>query len=244
MLLIVDDSNGIEWLVRPDGSVTRAVRVDEERLATDPSAVVRLHGRPALRLLVRAGPRDRSCPHLARALDGHLHRPPVGPEPWGRRGGVGSLTVARPRPRGLVGARRRTAAGGLAQATQRGSVRNGPADEPLFWSRPDGSDTLALHSLGEDGEWQLAEVFAPFASHTLTLYLTPDDALVVREAVGPSGGGYASRIWRSDARGQGEWTLAYDSAGQATDGRRGERRLVSAKGAPSRSSTAPCGSAR
>ena len=242
VLLIVDDSNGIEWLVRPDGSVTRVERSDEEVLAADPRLwfgclVDRRAAWCALDPETDTMHKWRgrwigTSTDLASAVP-----PGSGAEPWGRSPSPGPDLEAWWERDGV---RQRAV---LAESQRRGSVRNGPVDEPLYWSSPRRSGILTLHSLGDDGTWDRSEVDAPFRSDWLTVHLTPTDALVVREAVWTDSGDFTSRIWRSEARGDGEWTLAHDSTGHVPWATRATT-TSTPRARPSRSSTATCGWAR
>ena len=227
VLLVIDDSNGGEWLVYEDGSATRVERVVEDRPADEPRQWFEcLSGVDDRRRGVRwmsTPRRPTSGAHRGRetlrprstasgsGCGSSAVHPGVGVEPWGRefttengdqvawfyREGVRETHLLGSNPE--------------AEDADRlgGGAVLGATEDLLYWSNVRGTDELTFH-VGDDGgaSWRDIEQTLPSSgSADRELLGTPDGAVVLRRITeqGPS---VRARVWRLaslEERHAGSW---------------------------------------
>ena len=222
VLMLVDDANGGEWLVREDGTVSRRLpRVVEERLADEPRQWFEcLSGEVqatwcALDVADETvyewrGPWSATPGNTLSAVT-----PGAGIEPWGRQlldASEGALVAWFD----LDGVRRTRvlaspdAAGVAPERLVADRVLGTLEDDLLYWSHVPRSDDLVFH-VGDDGgaNWRTIEQSLPTSSVTTEEILaTPEGGIILRhvEYTSPT---LQVTMWRLGSLEEGEWTLAY-----------------------------------
>jgi hypothetical protein len=225
LLLVVDDSNGYEWLVRDDGTITTLARDFDEvapaatRLWFQCLAVTghSTGGAPEpndARMAWCALDPDADTVHVwGRPWDGSLFSGEDAPSaaspadglPWGLRW-VDGLQVWWESD----GSRHYH---DLGPATASDVVTNGPPGEISFWSWVKGSDTVTVFTSSDQGAtWQETHLGVPFRpTYGLDLAWTPDGDLVGRQPDdGNPSQGYGQRFWRADHADGGSFELVYE----------------------------------
>jgi hypothetical protein len=207
MFLLHDESNGGAFLIGTDGVVRRVSRVDTPMQPTDPrlwfqclSAV-----RPDEPTWCALDPEQSTAYPMDGSWGNGLDasRPDAGEEPWGIRLGSGDTLeawwdVGGARPwRPLPGSRTGSV----------GVVRSPPGGGPMWWSWPDGSQTLDL-LVGRDrsAPWQVVARAAPQTySAYVALNGTPDGGLLAVRSWP------RTQIWRADDLEADAFSLVYDA---------------------------------
>jgi hypothetical protein len=230
LLLVVDDANGYEWIVRDDGSITALERDFDEVAPAEP--------RLWFQCLAVTGHSSGGAPEPddARmawcALDPAVDTVHVWGEPWdgSEFSGEDAPSAASPAhglPWGLRwvdgllvwweadGSRRYH---DLGPATATGVVANGPPGQMSFWSWLKGSDTLTIYtSSDQGGSWRETDLVVPFRpAYALALSWTPGGDLVGRQdnAFYPDGDpneGDGLRLWRASPVDGGTFEVVYES---------------------------------
>jgi hypothetical protein len=230
LLLVVDDANGYEWLVRDDGTIAALERDFNQVPATDPRLWFVCLGSTGHTAAGGALPYDAQstwCALDPRASRVHMWTgrwtrtiddsesvvsPEGGVEPWGYRDPTNGPAPGPPDP-GLVawwdvdGARHYQ---DLSPAVRRGPVRNAPPGLISFWSSEPGSSSLTIHTSSDRGSsWQTAELREPARPPRTTsyydVYWTPGGALLAR--LSESGGLW---IWRAELTDDGAFEPVYE----------------------------------
>jgi hypothetical protein len=225
VLLVVDDSNGGEWLIHDDGSSVRLPRVVEDRPATEPRRWFQcLSGEDqstwcALDLEAQVVYEWRGG--WAAGLNTTASAVPPGSaaEPWGRdlldsshgaldawwyRDGVRQTRVLATPPQ---------SAQGKPEPFHVGMVHGAAGDDLTYFSWVPGSGSLQLHVSEDRGlTWRSDETPAP---DTRGLYLdmehTPEGALIVRDQIYDETDTIVRVVlWRLDP-GDDAWVKVHDS---------------------------------
>jgi hypothetical protein len=240
LLLIVDDANGYEWLVRDDGTVTPLDRDFDEVPAADPRFWFVCLGNTG-----RTGPGGQATPFDTQptwcALDPkadtvHIWQGPwagtlddsrstvspgAGVVPWGFRDPTYSAGQSPPVDRHLVawwevdGSRQYRDFG---PSTARGVVLNAPPGVMSLWSWLKGSPTLTVFTLSEEGgPWETTELAVAFRpTWGFSLIWTPGGDLIGRQddAFYPDGSrreGEGLRLWRASPDDGGTFEVVYEA---------------------------------
>lgn len=240
VLLVVDDSNGGEWLVRQDASAEPLPRFVEDR----PDAGSRqwfecLSGQDRLTWCafdpLTEAVYEASGPWSAvPGSDLAALSPQAGHEPWGRE-------LLDPDTEGPLTAwwyadgvrRTRVLAESFPRAGRAGPVRGADEGDLVYWTHVTGEDRMRFY-VGDDlGEsWRTIEQTYPddtAAEGQVTVLATPEGAVILRELL-EAGGIARTRIWRLDSLEEGEWVLAHDTGGSARWADTGEERPLTVIG--------------
>ena len=221
VLMLVDDANGGEWLVREDGTVSKRLKhVVEERPANEPRqwfqclsgdvqatwCAVDVAGETVYEW---RGPWTGSPGNTLSAVS-----PGAGIEPWGRQlldASEGALVAwwdqdGVRRTRVLASPE---AAGIDPERLVADMVLGTPEEDLLYWSHVPRSDDLVFH-VGDDGgaSWRTIEQSLPTSAvSTEEILATPGGAVILRhvEHGTPS---LQVTMWRLDSLEEGEWSLA------------------------------------
>jgi hypothetical protein len=240
LLLVVDDSNGYEWLVRDDGTITALARDFDEVTPSDPRLWFTCLGSTG-----RTGPGGQALPFDAQltscALDpdtdtAHIWQAPwagtlddspsvahpgSGVVAWGIQDGTYGPGRPLPDAQPLVawwetgGSRHYQ---DLGVPTVRGVVDNAPRGVMSVWSWVKGSPTLTVFTSTDEGDtWQATELAVRFRpSYAVAFSWTPDGALVARQnTIYPDGSANeldGLRIWRADFVDGGTFDVVYEAA--------------------------------
>jgi hypothetical protein len=239
LLLVVDDSNGYEWLVRDDGTITPLARDFDDVPATDPQLWFMCLGNTG-----RLSPGGAATPFDAQptwcALDPDANEvhiwqgdwagtlddspslvdPGSGVSPWGIRDPVVSPErPADPDPHlvawWVTGESRQYE--DLGRATISGAVGNAPRGVMSLWSWVKGSPTLTVFTSTDQGDtWQTTRLTVSFRPSYDSLFWTPGGALVVRQNTiyrdGSANEVDGLRIWRADFVDGGGFEAMYEAA--------------------------------
>lgn len=227
VLLVSDFSNGGEWLVREDGSVTEVERVVEDRLAEEPrewfECLSTEVARPDYLSTWCALDPDTATAYEWRdpwsqdpGLVGSAVNPGTGLEPWGRA----LMSVDGDRELMawfyLDGERRTRllASGPVGSGFQgfTGDMVLGATEDLLYWSHVRGTDELTFH-VGDDGgaEWRdIVQTMPSSEVSTEELMATPEGAVLLRH-VTEHGDYLQARIWRLESLEAGTWELVHDT---------------------------------
>jgi hypothetical protein len=230
VLLLVDDANGGEWLVRADGSVSKRLpRVVEERTFEEPRSWFSC-------LSTEVRPPDYVgtwCAYDAAAETVYewrgawsdspgFARPTVNPgagiEPWGRElldASGGDLVAWWYRDGERL---TRTLASRPGDGTKLvGDMVLDAREDLIYWSHVIGTNALTFHIGDDRGEsWRtIAQTLPTRTVGTEEILATPEGAIILRhvEYGLPT---VQVTIWRLGSLEQGEWTLAY--SGELAEG--------------------------
>lgn len=194
LFLVVDISNGHEWLVGLDGTLRPVKRVFEELSPDDPRLWFQCAGRWR-QTWCALDPTTATAYEWPPDWDGSAARPDSGDRPWG----------ANPEPRATSATGRLEAwwdtAGGrqvrtLAEVTKGDYVLGSPPGEMSLWAREDGYSLDFYTSRDGGASWQKV---------TRAADDLPSGDLQVRRAPGGTYFVYTTyprlRVWRGDASG-------------------------------------------
>lgn len=226
LLLVVDDSNGYEWLVRDDDTITALgrdfdeVAPDEPRLwfqclaVTGHSSGGAAEPDTARMAWCALDPAGDTVHVWGRPWDGSLFSGEDAPSaaspadglPWGLRW-VDGLQVWWESD----GSRHYHE---LGPATACGVVANGPPGEMSFWSWVKGSDTMTVFTSSDQGaSWQETHLGMPFRpTYSLDLAWTPGGDLLGRQTDddGDPSQGFGLRLWRAERVDGGSFELVHE----------------------------------
>ena len=204
LFLVVDQSNGGEWLIDEDGIVRTVAWVDSELRPTDPRLWFQCPSR--WRHTWCALDPDTATAYMwPRAWDGSAVRPGMGDRPWG----------ANPEPRatgssGRLEAWWDTTRGRqlktLAMVHEGDYILDTPPGEMAYWSQPDGTGTVDLHTSRDGGgSWEVDTREAPDFPEGMQVRRSPDGAYLATST-------YPQLIvWRAEATG-GPFRMVYEQA--------------------------------
>lgn len=220
VLLVVDDSNGGEWLIREDGSSSRPTRVVSDTEVAEPRRwFVCLSGEDqstwcaidveAEIVYERRGAWSGTPTSTLSAVS-----PATGTEPWGRE-----LIASRADP--LLawwyedGQRRaRTLVDRHPTELSAGAVLGADEGDLLYWAHGRGDDLMRFF-VGDDlgSSWRTIEQRYPAdsTSETLVDLLATPEGTVLMRSIDEVPAGARTRIWRLDSLEEGEWTLVHDT---------------------------------
>jgi hypothetical protein len=233
LLLLVDGSNGGEWLVRDDGTVTRQARSSDASPTGDPRSwfvcMTNFDNPPGVQ---PDTPSNSWCKLDAAANTVHV----MGSTWWGMDEiGHDTVSVVSPAsgsPRWglrnqsfdrLVGwwdadGTRHAKDFGAAKAS--GTVANAPVGTMAYWAWQKGSPRLTLFLSSDQGtSWQKSTVpvpFRPISPYTFDLSWTPDGALIARQedafelTDGSGSTVFGIRLWRSPTPEGGAFTKVHE----------------------------------
>jgi hypothetical protein len=237
MLLVVDDSNGYEWLVRDDGTITTLARDFSEVPAADPRlwfACLATHGHSS------GGAPDDDAVATWCALDpkaNRLHiwegpwsstlddtRSVVSPDaavPWGFRDPTNGPGPGPADP----GLSAWWESGGsrqyhdLSDAEYRGAIGNPPPGLMSYWSWSPGTPTMQVFTSSDGGaSWRTTELGLGYRPglYSFDVYWTPGGDLLARQndafhADGSDDEGDGLRILRADFEAGGAFTPVYEA---------------------------------
>jgi hypothetical protein len=231
VLLVVDDSNGGEWLIRDDGSSVQLPRVVEDRPATEPRRWFEcLSGEEqgtwcALDVESEVVYEWRGGWSGGPSSTKSAVPPGSGAEPWGRElldSSVGALNAWWYRDgirQARVLATPPLSAQGRPKAFSVGMVPGGPGDDLTYFSSDPGSGSFELHVSEDRGlTWRTEEMPAPDAvSVWAELAMTPEGALLLRNQTYGEGDTTARVVlWRFDP-GDDAWVMVHDT-GEMVEG--------------------------
>lgn len=234
LLLIVDQANGYEWLVRRDGTIIALARDFEPVPAADPrlwfvclgSTGHTTDGGAALpndaqltwcvldpgadTVHVRNGPWEGT--DFTVGIRPSLVNPDSDPV-WGLQDQIDDRLVAW----WLVGGTRHTRE--LGPSTENGAVLNPPPGTMSYWSWLKGSNTMRVFTSDDDGStWRTTDLGVPFrpSGYKCGLAFTPGGDLVGRKDLafrtqGSSQLSSGMRLWRADFVQGGSFTMVYKS---------------------------------
>ncbi|GAB3244431.1 hypothetical protein [Nocardioides dilutus] len=222
VLLVVDDSNGGEWLIREDGSSVRLTRVVSDVDVAEPRRwFVCLSGEEQSTwcavdvddeiVYERRGAWSGTATSTLSAVN-----PATGTEPWGRE-----VIASRADP--LLawwyddGQRRsRTLVDGHPTELRAGAVLGADEGDLLYWAHGRG-DGFMRFFVGDDlgARWRTIEQRYPADSTSemvIDVLATPEGTILMR-SIAEVPAGARTRIWRLDSLEEGEWTLVHDTGG-------------------------------
>ncbi|MGZ8737375.1 MAG: hypothetical protein ACXWW7_09455 [Nocardioides sp.] len=207
LFLVHDSSNGGAFLIGTDGAVRRVTSLDTPITPSDPrlwfqclSATI-----PDEPTWCALDP-ERATSYRVPGSWGNgidVSRPDAGEEPWGIRSGSSDTLDAwwdvdgdrqsRPLPDWRSGSV--------------GVVRNPPGGGPMWWSWPDGSESLdVLVGRDRSAPWQVVTRAAPPVQPDYeSLTGTPDGGLLAVRSWP------RTKIWRADDLRRGDFSLVYDA---------------------------------
>jgi hypothetical protein len=221
VLLVVDDANGGEWLVREDGTTSKRLpRVVEDRPAEEPRQWFQCLSGEEQTTWCAVDVADETVYEWRGAWTGSPGNtlsavtPDAGPPPWGRQlldASDGALVAWWDQ-----GGLRRTrvlaspdTAGAGTGSLVGDMVLGTLEDDLLYWSHARRTDDLVFH-VGDDGgaSWRTIEQSLPTRNvSTEEILATPEGAVILRHL------DYAAPVqltmWRLGSLEEGEWELAY-----------------------------------
>jgi hypothetical protein len=205
VFLVIDQSNGGEWLVDVAGTVREVTRVRQEIRPTDPRLWFQCpgHWRSTWCSLDTDTATAYKWPE---AWDGSAVSPAVGDLPWG----------ANPEPRA-------TSASGQLEAwwdTDQGRelrtlaavhegdyILDSPPGTMAYWARPDGADTVDIYTSRDGGVgWEMDTREAPGFKKYTQMRWSPDGALLAYSTYP------RLAVWRAEAAG-GPFVQVYEESG-------------------------------
>ncbi len=214
VFLVIDQSNGGEWLVDLTGTVRKVTHVSREFRPSDPRLWFQCVGRWRSNWC-SLDPDNATAYKWPKAWDGSASSPAVVDRPWG----------ANPQPRAVSstgqleawwdtdsGRQLRT----LAEVHQGDYILGSPPGEMAYWARSDGADTVDLHTSRNGGaDWEVDTREAPGFSDELNdpgayaqIRRSPDGALLASSS-------YPRLIvWRAEASG-GPFREVYEQSGES-----------------------------
>lgn len=237
LMLLVDDSNGGEWLVRDDGTITRQARVDDGTPTGDPrSWFVCLTNYDHLPWVNPGTPSttwcrldaERNTVHaMGAAWYGSDELGPdavsmVSPASRAARWGISNKSFDNLDVWWESGGTRHTKDLGPARAS--GAIGNSPAGTMSFWSWSKGSPTITIFTSSDQGRtWKdttLAAANRPIRPWDLDLSWSPEGALLARQgdAFTAADNSEGIRIWRSPSLDSGAFAMVYEGSSQNAAG--------------------------
>ena len=239
LLLLVDGSNGGEWLVRDDGTVTRLARKDDAKPTGETGSrfawLTNYQHPPWVNPPTPSSTWCKLDANTVHALGsstwwgmdeiGHDTASmvsPVSPFRWGLRNQSFDRLVGW----WDDGGSRHTKDFGAAKAS--GVVANTPDGVMSYWAWPKGSPTLTIFTSSNRGaSWRKSTLpvpYRPIKWYDLDLSWTPDGALLIRQDeafdVTDSSGNtdFGIRLWRSSSpTSRGAFTMVYEGSPGDTD---------------------------
>lgn len=210
--LVVDMSNGGEWLVDTAGTVRRVTHVATELSPPDPRLWFQCVGQWR-HTWCSLDPVTAAAHEWPRVWDGSAVRPTVGGRPWG----------TNPRPRATSASGNLEAWWDTGQgrqlrtlvATHRGDyILDTPPGEMAHWAMPDGSLTLDIYTSRNGGaDWEVDRRTGPvYSSGGLLLVRRSPAGAYLATSTWPT-----LSVWRADETG-GPFRLVYEQpAGSVAD---------------------------
>jgi hypothetical protein len=209
LFLVIDQSNGGEWLVDAIGGTARPVtRVDQEIAPAEEGLWFQCHGHWR-QTWCSLDPDTATAYEWPQVWDGSAVSPAGVDRPWG----------ANPKPRSTSGSGRLEAWWDTDQGRQLrtlASVRQGDyiLDSPPgvmgYWARPGGASTVDLYTSSDGGaHWQVDTREAPGFNDYLQMRRSPDGAFVAC-SIYPR-----LTVWRAEAAG-GPFEQVYEESGASS----------------------------
>lgn len=216
VLLVVDDSNGGEYLVRRDGSAVLLPRVVEERMAASPRQWFTCLSGEDQGTWCAYDVEAEVVYEWRGAWSSSAVSPVARVEPWGRElldSSVGGAMTAWWYEDGVR--RTRILLENLPRNSQSGAVLGAAEGDLLYWAHERGDDAMQFF-VGDDlGEsWRTIEQQYPAdvtgAQGEVEVLATPFGSVVLRQ-ISESEAGARTRLWRLDSLEGGDWELVHDT---------------------------------
>lgn len=205
VFLVIDQSNGGEWLVDVAGTVRRVKRVDSELRPVDPRLWFQCpgHWRSTWCSL---NPDTATAYMWPKTWDGSAASPAVSDRPWG----------ANPEPRATSASGRLEAwwdtdrgrqLRTLAEVHEGDYILGSPPGEMAYWARPNGAETVDLHTSRNGGaDWEVDTRAAPGFNGDVQMKRSPNGAILAYST-------YPRLVvWRAEASG-GPFRMVYQQSG-------------------------------
>ncbi len=207
VFLVVDSSNGGEWLVDVAGTVREVTRVASELRPADPRLWFQCAG-PWRSNWCSLDPDTATAYRWPKAWEGSAASPAVADRPWG----------TNPEPRATSasgeleawwdtdqGRQLRT----LAEVHDGDYILGSPAGEMAHWGRQEGADTVDLYTSRNGGaDWEVDSREAPGFNGYMQLRRSPDGAFLAC-SIYPR-----LVVWRAEASG-GPFRVVYEQSGES-----------------------------